>query len=105
MKATIAYARKLRRLGADRFYFSYATPLFGTELYEQAKQGGYLRGCFNEDSLAAAEPLIETKDFTVQDLQKLCAEAVAVNPTFTGEKIKRALKNPRKTVKTLLSKS
>ncbi len=104
MKATIAYARKLKKLGADRFYFSYATPLYGTELYEQAKQGGYLRGCFSEDSLAAAEPLIETKDFTVKELKELCAEAVAVNPTFTGEKIKRALKNPRKTAKMLLSR-
>jgi magnesium-protoporphyrin IX monomethyl ester (oxidative) cyclase len=104
MKTTIAYARKLKKLGADRFYFSYATPLYGTELYEQAKQGGYLRGCFSEDSLAAAEPLIETKDFTVKELQELCAEAVAVNPTFTSEKIKRALKNPRKTAKMLLSR-
>jgi magnesium-protoporphyrin IX monomethyl ester (oxidative) cyclase len=104
MKATIAYARKLRGLGADRFYFSYATPLYGTELYEQAKASGYLRGCFSEDSLAAAEPLIETKDFTVKELQELCAEAVAVNPTFTGEKIKRSLKNPKKTVKMLLSR-
>lgn len=104
MKATIAYARKLKRLGADRFYFSYATPLYGTELYEQAKQGGFLRGCFSEDTLAAAEPLIETKDFTVQELRELCSEAVAVNPTFTREKIKRAIINPRKAVKTLLAR-
>jgi magnesium-protoporphyrin IX monomethyl ester (oxidative) cyclase len=104
MKATIAYARKLKRLGADRFYFSYATPLYGTELYEQAKKGGFLRGSFSEDSLAAAEPLIETNDFTAKELQELCAEAVAVNPTFTSEKIRRAFKNPRKTVKSLLSR-
>jgi len=36
IKATIDYAYKLRKLGADKFYFSIATPIYGTELYEQA---------------------------------------------------------------------
>ena len=46
IEQTIAFAQKLKRLGADSFYFSYATPVYGTELYEQAKQGGFLAGMF-----------------------------------------------------------
>ncbi|MCZ2807756.1 MAG: radical SAM protein [Candidatus Bathyarchaeota archaeon] len=105
MKATIRYAYKLRKLGADRFYFSYATPLYGTELYEQAKRGGFLKAGFGEEALAAAEPLIETPDFTIDELRTLCAEANLVNPTLTREKVARAIRAPRKALKVLLGKN
>jgi magnesium-protoporphyrin IX monomethyl ester (oxidative) cyclase len=104
IKATINYAHKLRRLGADHFYFSYATPLYGTELYEQAKRGGFLRQCFSEEALAAAEPLIETPDFSATDLRELCVEANLVNPTFTRDKMVRAMRHPKKAIKTLLER-
>jgi anaerobic magnesium-protoporphyrin IX monomethyl ester cyclase len=105
MKATIRYAYELRQLGADRFYFSYATPLYGTELYEQAKRGGFLKAGFSEEALAAAEPLIETPEFTADDLRKLCAEANLVNPTFTRDKVVRAIRDPKKAIKALLGKN
>jgi len=104
MKATIKYAYKLRQLGADSFYFSYATPLYGTELYEQAKRAGLLRDCFSDEALAATEPLIETPEFTADDLRELCARANLVNPTFTRDKLIRAIRDPKKTVKVLLGK-
>jgi anaerobic magnesium-protoporphyrin IX monomethyl ester cyclase len=105
IKATIRYAYKLRKLGADRFYFSYATPLYGTELYEQAKRGGYLKAGFSDEALATAEPIIETAEFTVADLQKLCVEANLVNPTFTHDKVVRAIRHPKKAIKILLGKN
>ncbi|MGD0646034.1 MAG: radical SAM protein, partial [Candidatus Bathyarchaeia archaeon] len=43
IEETIKFAYKLKRLGADSFIFSIAMPLYGTRLYEQAKQGGFLR--------------------------------------------------------------
>jgi magnesium-protoporphyrin IX monomethyl ester (oxidative) cyclase len=104
IEATIKYAYKLRRLGADSFYFSYATPLYGTELYEQAKRGGFISTCFSDESLAAVEPLIETPEFTADDLRELCARANLVNPTFTRDKIIKALRNPKKALKVLLGK-
>jgi radical SAM superfamily enzyme YgiQ (UPF0313 family) len=104
IKATINYAHKLRKLGADRFYFSYATPLYGTELYEQAKRGGFLTDNFSDEALAYAEPLIETPEFTADDLRKLCAEANLVNPTFTRDKLARAMRSPKKTIKILLGR-
>ena len=104
IEATINYAYKLRKLGAEGFHFSIATPVYGTELYEQAKTGGLLRACFGDEALAAAEPLIETPEFTADDLRELCARANLVNPTFTREKVLRAVRNPRKAIKILLEK-
>jgi radical SAM superfamily enzyme YgiQ (UPF0313 family) len=104
IEESINYAQKLRRLGADSFYFSYATPVYGTELYEQAKRGGFLRDCFNDEALAEAQPLIETSEFTADDLREFCARAVLVNPTFTRDKLIRAVRDPKKVIKVLLGK-
>jgi magnesium-protoporphyrin IX monomethyl ester (oxidative) cyclase len=102
INATINYAYKLRQLGADKFYFSYATPLYGTELYNQAKQYGYLRNGFSDESLGGAVPLIETPEFTAEELRELCAKANLINRTYTRDKLVRAIREPKKTIKTLL---
>ena len=102
MEETIKFAYKLRRLGAESFVFSIAMPLYGTALYEQAKKGGFLKEGFCDDALAATEPLIETPEFSANDLQELCARANVVNPTFTRSKIGRAIRNPKKAAKILL---
>jgi anaerobic magnesium-protoporphyrin IX monomethyl ester cyclase len=102
IEQTIAFAQKLKRLGADSFYFSYATPVYGTELYEQAKQGGFLRDCFSDDALAEAKPLIETPELSADELVKLCARANLVNPTFTYDRIIKAMRDPKKAAKGLL---
>ncbi len=105
IKETIKFAYRLRKLGAESFVFSIATPIQGTELYEQAKRGGFLRDCYSDEALAAAEPLIETPEFTANELRELCMQANLVNPTFTPDKILRAVRNPKKTVKTLLGRN
>jgi radical SAM superfamily enzyme YgiQ (UPF0313 family) len=102
IEQTIVFAQKLKRLGADGFYFSYATPVYGTELYEQAKQGGFLRDCFSDDALAEAKPLIETPELNADELVRLCARANLINPTFTYDRIIRAARDPRKAVKGLM---
>ncbi len=104
IKATIDYAYKLRKLGADKFYFSIATPIYGTELYEQAEQGGFLRDNFSYESLAATEPQIETPEFTADELIELCAQANLVNPFFTRDKLIKAIRDPRKAIKVLLGR-
>ena len=107
IKETIAYAYRLRRLGADIFHFSVATPIYGTELYEQAKRGGFLKENFNDESLAAAEPLIETLEFTADDIHELCVQANLVNQTLTRDKLVRAIRDPKKVmnvIKALLKK-
>jgi anaerobic magnesium-protoporphyrin IX monomethyl ester cyclase len=101
---TINYAYKLRRLGADRFYFSIAMPVYGTELYEQAKNGGFLKANFSDEALAGVEPLIETPEFTTDDLLELCARANLINRSFTLNKLIKAIREPKKTIKFLLGK-
>jgi magnesium-protoporphyrin IX monomethyl ester (oxidative) cyclase len=102
IEETIKFAYKLRSLGADSLIFSIAMPIYGTALYEQAVEGGYLREGFCDYALAATEPLIVTPEFTAEELQQLCVRANMANPTFTRDKILRAMRNPRKAVKTLL---
>jgi magnesium-protoporphyrin IX monomethyl ester (oxidative) cyclase len=102
IEETIKFAYKLRSLGADSLIFSIAMPLYGTPLYEQAKQGGFLREGFCDYALAATEPLIETAEFSADDLRELCARANLANPTFTRDKVLRAIRNPKKTIKILL---
>lgn len=105
IRKTISYAYKLRQLGAESFIFSIATPVYGTELYEQAKRGGFLRDCYSDEALAATEPLIETPEFTANELRELCMQANLVNPTFTRHKLKEAIRNPKKAIKVILGKN
>ena len=105
MKETIKFAYKLRKLGAKNFHFSIAMPLYGTELYKQAKHGGFLKDDFSDEALAAAEPLIETAEFTTNDVRELCLEANLVNQTITQDKILKAMRNPKKAIKMLLGRS
>jgi magnesium-protoporphyrin IX monomethyl ester (oxidative) cyclase len=105
IEATIRFAYKLRQLGADRFYFSFATPLYGTELYEQAKSGGYLKAGFNDEALSEAQPLIETPEFTADELRELCAQAIMVNPTVNSDRLLRAIRNPKRALETLIGRT
>jgi anaerobic magnesium-protoporphyrin IX monomethyl ester cyclase len=105
IQATIEYAHLLRQLGADRFYFSYATPLVGTELYLQAEESGYLSAEFSDDALSWAQPLIETPQFTANDLRALCAKAVLVNPTLNRDRFARAIRNPKRALNVLIGRT
>lgn len=104
IEETIRFAYKLRRLGAESFIFSIATPIYGTQLYEKAKRGGFLREGFCDEALAGVEPLIETPEFKAEELQELCMRANLVNPAFTRGKLLRAFKNPKRTLQMLLKK-
>jgi radical SAM superfamily enzyme YgiQ (UPF0313 family) len=104
IKASIKYAERLKRLGADRFYFSYAMPLYGTELYQQAKEGGFLKDDFNDEVLSAVEPVIETSEFTKDDLRNFSMQANLINPIFTRDRLLRAFSNPKGTLKMLFSR-
>jgi len=104
IEQTIQYAYKLKELGAESFIFSIAMPVFGTEFYEQTKAGGYLSEDFCDYALAATEPLIETKEWTAQDLMELCMRANAINRTLTYKKLLTALRNPQRTIRMLRGK-
>jgi anaerobic magnesium-protoporphyrin IX monomethyl ester cyclase len=104
MEQTIAYAYKLRKFGADRFYFSIAMPVYGTELYEQAVKGGFLKAEFSDSALAEVEPLIETPEFTADEVRELCAKAHLINHALTTDKVVFAIRNPKRAIKFLMGK-
>lgn len=93
MRTSIEFARKMRRLGADDCGFFIATPFFGTELHRIAKEKGYLRDLFQDGTLntLSGEPLIETEDFTAEQLKVVWREAQKVNPPISLGRIKLAL--------------
>jgi anaerobic magnesium-protoporphyrin IX monomethyl ester cyclase len=99
IEETIRYAYKLKKLGAESFIFSIAMPLYGTAFYEQAKAGGYIREGFCDYALAATEPLVETPEWSADDLMELCMRANAINRTLTRHKIANAIRNPRRTAR------
>jgi len=93
IRETIEYEKKLRKLGVDDCATYIATPFYGTGLYKIAKENGYLRGCFKEDALntLSGEPLIETPEFTANELKELYQEALKVNPPISIGRLKLAI--------------
>ena len=79
-------------------------PVYGTELYEQARRGGFLKSGFGDDALAEVEPLIETPEFTASELRELCAQANRINQTLTLDKVIKGVREPKKAIKYLLGK-
>jgi anaerobic magnesium-protoporphyrin IX monomethyl ester cyclase len=102
IEESIHYAYKLKKLGADRFSFSIAQPIYGTELYEQALNGGYLKEQFGSDALSGGQPLIETPEFTVDELCQLVMQANMVNFDFKRDMLLKGIKNPGKALRFLL---
>ncbi len=93
MRKTIAFARHMRRLGTDDCGFFLATPFHGTELRRLAEEKGFLRELFGDDGLntLSGEPMIETSDFTADQLKTIWREARKVNPPISFGRIKLAL--------------
>ncbi len=67
MKETIDFSI---RLDPDNAQFAGVIPHPGTALYDQCKRKGYLKASKWED-FAASNLLIETKDFTVKDVEAM----------------------------------
>ncbi len=102
IEETIRYAYKLKGLGAESFVFSIAMPLYGTAFYEQAKAEGFIRDGFCDYALAATEPLVETPEFSAEEISMLCMKANAINRTLTRKKVLKAMRHPVKTAKMIL---
>lgn len=98
IRKTLNFAKKLLKLGLEEFSLFLATPFYGTELYQIVKEKEYLRETFDESRLRVefqdvpVEPLIETPEFSTQDLLAFRQEAVRISPRFSWPKIKLGLK-------------
>jgi len=83
---TLDFARDLRRRGLAKCHFHIATPFEGTDLYDDAKAGGFLveapPGCIKLEA-----PRIATNDFTVQDIDRFFFEASRINSRIPWSRI------------------
>jgi len=65
---TIKYAMKLQKLGMSNAGFYIATPCYGTKLYEEAVERGYLKANFDSSLLSTSESLMETPEWKSDEL-------------------------------------
>ncbi len=105
MMKTVNLALRLKRDYDLGMHLHIATPLYGTRLYEQCKDEGFIRENLTPRDFAEVRqtrglPLIETNDFTPDEVRKIAIE------TFKAYKrlsLINYVKNPGKTLKTALS--
>ena len=67
IRQTILFAQKLGQSGADNCLFSIATPLYGTRLYKEALENGFLVEA-SDEALSYDMPLLKTPEFTPEEI-------------------------------------
>jgi magnesium-protoporphyrin IX monomethyl ester (oxidative) cyclase len=102
MQKTVDFALRLKRDFDVGMHLFFATPLYGTRLYEECKSKGYIQESLAWNSFAAARqpkgmPLISTQDFVPEEVKEIAAKALE---EYKKLSLRNHLKNPRKTLKT-----
>jgi magnesium-protoporphyrin IX monomethyl ester (oxidative) cyclase len=102
MQKTVDFALMLKRDFDVGMHLFFATPLYGTRLYEECKSKGYIQENLAWNSFAAARqpkgmPLISTQDFAPEEVKEIAAKALE---EYKKLSLRNHLKNPRKTLKT-----
>jgi magnesium-protoporphyrin IX monomethyl ester (oxidative) cyclase len=105
IQQSISFARKLISLGAKGVCANIATPYYGTELYRQAKEKGYLLDILNDEHLSSAQPLISAPEFKPKELQEYRDQFYLLNPLSGVLKIMTSIvfTNPKLLVKSAFS--
>ena len=103
MQRTVEFALKLKRKYDVGMHLLIATPSFGTKLYEECMKKGYIKEDLTPRALAEVrqtkgKPLIETEDFTAQDVTDIAANALK---EYKRLSLINSIKYPGKTVGTL----
>ena len=102
MQKTVDFALGLKRDFDVGMHLFYATPSYGTRLYDECKAKGYIQGDLTWNSFAEARqpkgmPLISTEDFTSQEVKEIATKALE---EYKKLSLLNHIKNPRKTLKT-----
>ncbi len=103
MKKTVEFGLMLKRDYNVGMHLLVATPSYGTKLYEECMKKGYVKEDLTPRALAEVrqtmgKPLIETEDFTAEDVQEIAAYAMK---EYKRLSIINSVKYPRKTLDTL----
>jgi anaerobic magnesium-protoporphyrin IX monomethyl ester cyclase len=105
MMKTVKFALMMKRKYDVGMHLLFATPSYGTRLYAECKEKGYIRGSLTPRAFAEVRqnwglPLIETENFTVTDVQEIAAWAMK---EYRKISIINYIKNPQKTIRTALN--
>jgi len=105
MRNTVEFALMLKRKYDVGMHLLFATPSYGTRLYEECRKEGYIRGSLTPRAFAEVRqnwglPLIETENFTAMDVQEIASRAMKA---YRRLSIINYLKRPKKTIKTIVS--
>ena len=105
MRNTVEFALMLKRKYDVGMHLLFATPSYGTRLYDECKKNGYIRGSLTPRAFAEVRqnwglPLIETENFTAIDVKEI---AITALKTYRRLSIINYVKQPRKTLKSVIS--
>jgi len=105
MRNTVDFALMLKRKYDVGMHLLFATPSYGTRLYDECKKNGYIRGSLTPRAFAEVRqnwglPLIETEKFTAIDVKEI---AITALKTYRRLSIINYVKQPRKTLKSVIS--
>jgi magnesium-protoporphyrin IX monomethyl ester (oxidative) cyclase len=105
MLKTVELALRLRREFDVGMHLFFATPSYGTRLYEECRKKGYIRESLTPRAFAEVRqtrgmPLIKTEDFMPNEVKEIASMAVK---RYKRLSLINYVKNPEKTLKTALS--
>jgi len=105
MTETVKFALMMKRKYDVGMHLLFATPSYGTRLYEECKKKGYIRGSLTPRAFAEVRqnwglPLIETENFTAMDVKEIASWAIV---EYRKLSLINYIKYPRKTVKMALN--
>jgi len=105
MLNTVKFALMLKRKYDVGMHLLFATPSYGTRLYEECTKKGYIRGSLTPRAFAEVRqnwglPLIETENFTAMDVKEIALWAIK---EYRKISIINYIRYPRKTLKTALN--
>jgi anaerobic magnesium-protoporphyrin IX monomethyl ester cyclase len=103
MQKTVDFGLMLKRDYDVGMHLLVATPSFGTKLYEECMKRGYIKENLTPRSLAEVrqnngKPLIETEDFSAEDVKEIAAKAMK---EYKHLSMINSVKYPGKTLGTL----
>lgn len=93
---TINFARKLKKLGANGFWISIATPYPGTELYQKGLKEGFINSSIKFDELSVFEGIIDSPEFTNDWLKKVQEESLNELNRLNWNSVRYGIMNPSK---------
>jgi anaerobic magnesium-protoporphyrin IX monomethyl ester cyclase len=105
MQRTVNFALDLKRKYDVGMHLFAATPSYGTHLYEECKEKGYLPADLTWNSFAQARQarglsMITTKEFTPAEVKEIAAKALA---DYKRIHLINLVKHPRKALQTVFS--